>query len=91
MHAAISEKDIERAKKLHPHAEVLVHPECRPEVTEKADQVLSTEGMCRYKKSSLKTNFIDGTEECIHHRMPKETRLNILSGERISDMSGYEK
>ncbi|MDI3543468.1 MAG: quinolinate synthase [Candidatus Atribacteria bacterium] len=72
VHAAISEKDIERAKKLHPHAEVLVHPECRPEVTEKADQVLSTEGMCRYIKSSPQDEFIVGTEVGILHRLQKE-------------------
>ena len=72
IHAAISEKDIEEARALHPQAEMLVHPECRPEVTEKADQVLSTEGMCRYVKSSPGDEFIIGTEVGILHRLQKE-------------------
>ena len=72
IHAAISGEDVERARELHPQAEVLAHPECRPEVTEKADQVLSTEGMCRYVKSSPADEFIIGTEVGILHRLQKE-------------------
>ena len=72
IHAAISGEDVERAREPHPQAEVLAHPECRPEVTEKADQVLSTEGMCRYVKSSSADEFIIGTEVGILHRLQKE-------------------
>ncbi len=72
VHAAIREEDVERARELHPQAEVLAHPECRPEVTDLADQVLSTEGMCRYVKSSPGDEFIIGTEVGILYRLQKE-------------------
>jgi len=37
-------EDVERSRKQHPGAEVLVHPECRTEVTEIADKFCLTEG-----------------------------------------------
>ncbi len=72
VHAAIREEDVERAREFHPQAEVLAHPECRPEVTDLADQVLSTGGICRYVKSSPGDEFIIGTEVGILHRLHKE-------------------
>jgi quinolinate synthase len=55
-----------------PHAEVIVHPECRPEVIDLADQVLSTGGMCRYASESSTREIIVGTEIGIIHRLRKE-------------------
>ena len=71
-HVKILPEDIKRAKKEHPTAEVLVHPECTPQVVALADHVLSTEGICRYVKSSQVREFIIGTEEGILHRLKKE-------------------
>ena len=45
VHAAITKLDLAIAKKNHPDALVLVHPECVPEVTERADYVGSTSGI----------------------------------------------
>lgn len=72
IHAAIIPEHILHARQLHPQAKVLVHPECTPELTALADIVTSTEGMCRYVKSTTDTEFIIGTEIGIIHRMKKE-------------------
>ncbi len=71
-HVRILEQDILRAKREHPDAEVLVHPECRPEVVAMADQVLSTGGMCRHAKESNSGEMIIGTEIGLLHRLKKE-------------------
>jgi quinolinate synthase len=56
----------------HPHAEILVHPECRPDVVALADQVLSTAGMIKYAKQSTSNEFIIATELGLLHRLQKE-------------------
>ncbi|HDH41130.1 MAG TPA: quinolinate synthase NadA [Candidatus Altiarchaeales archaeon] len=71
-HVKILPEDVLRQKRLHPKAEVMVHPECIPEVIELADEVLSTEGMCRYTKESSASELIVGTETGILHRLRKE-------------------
>jgi quinolinate synthase len=70
-HARISTRDILDRKKLHPKAIVLAHPECTAEVLNLADQILSTEGMCRYVADSPYQEFIVATEIGIIHRMHK--------------------
>ncbi|MDK2896620.1 MAG: quinolinate synthase [Candidatus Atribacteria bacterium] len=72
VHAGILPQHILEKKRLHPQAEILVHPECRPEVAELADYVLSTEGMCRRAKASPAQEFIVGTEVGILHRLIRE-------------------
>jgi len=42
VHDNISEENIQELKKLHPDAEFLAHPKCRPEVLDFADRILST-------------------------------------------------
>jgi len=71
-HARILPEDIMRARKLHPQAKVLVHPECTPALTRLADVVASTEKMCSYVHEANATEFIIGTEIGIIHRMQKE-------------------
>jgi quinolinate synthase len=71
-HARILPENIAEMKALHPEAEVLVHPECTPELIGLADHVASTEGMCRYAKESKSTEFIIATERGIIHRMERE-------------------
>ena len=71
-HAKILPENIMQAKRLHPKAKVIVHPECRPTVTALADVVTSTEGMSKYIKNAPEMEFIIGTETGIIHRMKKE-------------------
>lgn len=70
-HARILPGDILKQKGLHPKALVLAHPECTSEVLRLADQILSTEGMCRYAADSPVDEFIVATEVGILHRMGK--------------------
>jgi len=71
-HLRILPQDILRLRKEHPQAKVIVHPECRPEVISLADEVQSTEGMCRYAKTTENNEIIVGTELGIIHRLRKE-------------------
>ncbi|MDO9098226.1 MAG: quinolinate synthase NadA, partial [Candidatus Methanoperedens sp.] len=71
-HHLILAGDILLEKEEHPDAEILVHPECRPEVIALADQVLSTAGMLKYAKQSNSKEFIIGTELGLLHRLNKE-------------------
>lgn len=71
-HHQILKGDVLLAMEEHPDAEVLAHPECRPEVVALADAVLSTGGMVRHVKNSPRREFIIATEEGIVHRLKKE-------------------
>lgn len=64
-HARIEKNEVLKAKKLHPEALVLVHPECRPEVAALADYIGSTSGIMDYAIKSDKKEFIIGTENSI--------------------------
>ncbi len=64
-HARMSESDVLRAKKAHPDALLLVHPECRPEVVKYADYVGSTSGIMDFARKSDNREFIIGTENAI--------------------------
>jgi len=68
-HIKIIPADIERERKLHPRAKVIVHPECLPEVVAMADEALSTSGMGKYVKSSAAKEFIVGTEVGMVYRL----------------------
>lgn len=72
IHDRITPEDIRQAKAAHPGALVLVHPECRVEVTALADFALSTGGMLAKVKELPEKEFIIGTEIGILHRMQKE-------------------
>lgn len=71
-HIRILPQDISRLKKEYPASEVIVHPECRPEVIALADKVLSTGGMCRHSQETEAGDIIVGTEIGIIHRLRKE-------------------
>ena len=72
VHAAVSVADIETARRLHPGAPVLVHPECPKAVRDAADHQLSTGGMCQFARESGAKEIIVGTETGILHRLRKE-------------------
>lgn len=64
--------EAEVMKKEHPHALLLVHPECRPEVTALADYAGSTTGIMKYAKESDAKEFIIGTEYSICQHLEME-------------------
>ncbi len=72
VHHRLKPEQVKLAKNLHPDAQVLVHPECRPEVVALADAALSTSQMLRHVKASSHNSFIIGTEEGLLHRLRLE-------------------
>ncbi|MBO5643176.1 MAG: quinolinate synthase NadA [Kiritimatiellae bacterium] len=72
VHAKITKSDIEEARKAHPSAIVLVHPECPKDVRDASDEKLSTGGMCAFARDSKVREFIVGTEVGILHRLRNE-------------------
>jgi quinolinate synthase len=70
-HERVRAEHVAAAKDAHPSAEVLAHPECRPEVLELADAVLSTSGMLRWAAESSAEEFIIVTEEGLLHGLAK--------------------
>jgi quinolinate synthase len=71
-HARILPEHIAAARALHPGAVVMVHPECRPEVSALADITVSTGGMGRYARETPAREIIVGTEPGMIHRLQKE-------------------
>lgn len=62
---------VQDKRNLFPDAEVWVHPECRPEVIDLADKVLSTGQMVKEAQVTDNKRVILGTEEGIIHRLNK--------------------
>lgn len=65
IHLGITEEDVIRAKKAHPEALLLVHPECKIEVTSQADYAGSTTGIMSYVGKTDAQEYIIGTENSI--------------------------
>lgn len=72
VHDRITAEDVDNARKEHPGAMFMAHPECRPEVVELADHVTSTSGMLRYATASESKEFIVGTESGLMYRLRQE-------------------
>lgn len=70
-HAMLRAETVQRLRREHPDAKVMVHPECVPEVQDAADYVLSTGEMCALVKKTAQGKFIVGTEEGILHTLRK--------------------
>ena len=70
-HNQILVADVIKARKEHPDAEVLAHPECRRDVIDLADKVFSTTGMVEYVKDAG-NEFIIATERGILHKLEKD-------------------
>ena len=90
VHHRIRPEQVEMAKRLHPDAQLIVHPECRPEVVALAEAVLSTSQMLRYVGASSHKSFIIGTEEGLLHRLreenPDKSFHLISNGQICTDM-----
>ncbi len=70
-HERITPKMVFAAIEEYPDAEVLAHPECRPEVLVLADAVLSTSQMLRHAAESDALEFIVVTECGLMHALQK--------------------
>ncbi len=72
VHAAVTEEEALTAKKQHPGALLLVHPECVPAVAKHADYIGSTSGIVSFAKKSEANKFIIGTEISIAEHLQFE-------------------
>jgi len=83
VHAGIRPADLERARREHGDADLLVHPECgcasscmywaaTGDVDAARAHVLSTEGMIGHARTSPRREFVIATETGILHRLRKE-------------------
>ncbi len=82
VHAGIRGPDLERARREHGDADLLVHPECgcassamylaEGDVPAGRVHILSTEGMVKHANSSPARNFVVATEIGILHRLRTE-------------------
>lgn len=70
-HYRVTPEMVSEARKKHPAAVVLAHPECPGGVCDLADAVLSTGQMLEFVNKSDKKEFIIGTEKGILHQLEK--------------------
>jgi len=71
-HDRVMPEQVVQARQNYPNAEVVVHPECKPEVVAMADAVLSTSQMIRYVAESKSDTYIIGTEQELLYRLRKD-------------------
>jgi quinolinate synthase len=73
VHQRFTPKHIERVRREHPGIRVIVHPECRFEVAQAADQIGSTEGIIKaITASPAGSQWAVGTEIHLVNRLSKE-------------------
>ena len=72
VHHNITCEDIEHARTIHPDAEILIHPECKPEVSKLGDYVGSTSGIINYVKNSSHKKFVIVTEKGVYDRLKRD-------------------
>ena len=89
-HAAVTAEETVAAKEKHPKALLLVHPECKPEVSNLADFVGSTTAIVDFAKKSDNKEFIVGTEnsivEYLQYECPDKLFYPLSSGLICRDM-----
>jgi len=83
-HHRISPEEVLKVKELHPDAQLLVHPECRPEVVELADFAGSTKQIIDFANNSSAQKMIIGTEVGVLHKLrndnPEKTFYLLSQG-----------
>jgi len=72
VHETFSEQKLIQLKVRHPHAKVIAHPECEPNLLQHADHIGSTSSLLKYATTTDDSDtFIVGTEPGILHQMEK--------------------
>jgi quinolinate synthase len=72
VHRMFAPADVALLKEKYPDAEVLVHPECDPEVQQLADHICSTSQMLMRARASPAKQFIIGTEISMIDKLKRE-------------------
>ncbi len=72
VHRAFEEEDVKKARDNYPDAEIMVHPECNPEVQLLADYIGSTSQMVKRAETSEAKQIVVGTEIGLVDRMKRD-------------------
>lgn len=72
VHAAMTREEVLKEKEKHPHAKVLVHPECTKELLDEADYIGSTSGIINYAAKDDSDEYIIGTEIGVFYELKKQ-------------------
>lgn len=72
-HHKIKVAEVEKIKELHPDAQLLIHPECKPEILAFADFIGSTKEIIDYAAASSHKKFIIGTEMGVMYKLKKDS------------------
>jgi quinolinate synthase len=72
-HDLLTPEEVKELKAQYPHAPIVVHPECRPEVVELGDFVGSTTGILKFCRETDYTDYIVATEEGVRYMLEKES------------------
>jgi quinolinate synthase len=90
IHHAMLRSQVEAARRAHPGALVLAHPENTEDLLDLADSIGSTEQIVRHARESRATEFIIATENGILHRLqrqnPDKTFHPVSDGAVCPDM-----
>lgn len=69
IHHSLTMEDVQKALKEHPNAELLIHPECKPEVVKLAQYAGSTSGIIEYATKSEHDEFVVATEQGVMYEL----------------------
>ena len=72
VHDNVTEQNILDARKKHPNAKILIHPECMPTVSKLGDYIGSTSGIFDYVKNSNDNEFVIVTEKGVADRLRRD-------------------
>lgn len=90
IHKEITKEDIIEAKKKHPEALVLTHPECVTDVLEVSDFIGSTSEIIDYATASKQKEFLVATETGVFYELqqknPDKIFMSVKSDQVCPDM-----
>lgn len=78
VHEKFSVERIVQLKYKHPHAKILVHPECKGALVKLADKVGSTAALIKYSLTDDAQEYIVATESGILHEMQKSAPQKVF-------------
>ncbi|MCX5641727.1 MAG: quinolinate synthase NadA [Candidatus Omnitrophica bacterium] len=91
-HMVFLPTELAALKKKYPQAILMVHPECRREIRNLADLVLSTGGMVKWVKENNPGEVIVGTEIGMIHRLQRENpKITYIPGSTRASCPNMKK
>lgn len=72
VHNNVTTEMITNKRRQYPNAKILIHPECKPEVSAMGDYVGSTSGIINYVKQSSENQFVIVTEKGVVDRLKRD-------------------